>query len=186
MENKYKRGSIYWLTSTSIATGSEQFGMRPVLIVSNDINNIHSPIVTVVAITSKQKPTLPVHVTIPGVTYKGVKNTVLCEQIFSVDKARLHSYKGELSPALMEKVDNALKIQLNFIKLPMREDYTPPNKPKSKLTPTIEFNDEYKLQFLKDAEALTDAHLAQKYNITANAARARKISWTTYFNNKNE
>jgi mRNA interferase MazF len=157
-------------------SGSVQQGHRPVLIISNNLNNKYSSVVTVVPITSKPKTELPVHVDIPGVTNKNKKNTVLCEQISTIPKTSLKTYKGYLNKYMMEKVETALKIQLGIIPAPINYINTQ-NPP--------EDTDDYKKKFLEDAAKLTDAQLAKQYSTTANAVRTKKISYTTYFNNKN-
>lgn len=107
-----KRGQIYYANLSS-AIGSEQGGLRPVLIVQNDIGNRHSPTTIICPITSKlTKHKLPTHVEIDG---EGcgllVKSVILCEQIKTIDKQRLRDrLYGELSKADMARVDKALRI----------------------------------------------------------------------------
>lgn len=167
MTTQYQRGAIYWLTEKISTTGSEQAGERPCLIISNTVNNTYSPVVTVATITTKPKNRLPVHVDIPNVSGYNSTDTVLCEQIKTVAKNRLTKFCGTLSPQLMQKVNRALNIQLGL------DDF-------------YNYNDEFKLQFLKDAEHLSNEQLAKKYEITARAALARKLSWNTYFKNKSK
>ena len=167
MLTRYQRGAIYWLSDITNTTGSEQTGGRPCLIISNTVNNMHSPVVTIATITTKEKNKLPVHVSIPNISGNNTTDTVLCEQIKTVAKNRLTKFCGMLEPALMQKVDKALKIQLGL------DDF-------------YNYSNEYKLQFLKDAEILTNEQLAKKYEITASAALTRKFSWTAYFKNKSK
>ena len=118
MENNYQRGSIYWLLNNSKSTGSEQHGIRPVIIVSNNKNNEHSPIVTIVPVTSQYKTKLPVHVLIPSLTQPTGYNLVLCEQIMTVSKTRLVAYRGLIEEAIMKRINRALAIQLNLMEIP--------------------------------------------------------------------
>lgn len=167
MVTQYQRGAIYWLSDLANNTGSEQTGARPCLIISNTANNVHSPVVTIATITTKTKTKLPVHVAIPNISGHKTTDTVLCEQIKTVAKNRLTKFCGILHPTLMQKVDKALRIQLG-------------------LNDFYNYSNEYKLQFLKDAETLTNEQLAKKYEITAKAALTRKFSWAAYFKNKNK
>ena len=107
------RGEIY-LADLSPALGSEQSGVRPVLIVQNDIGNKFSPTVVVVALTSKlEKAQIPTHVEICGSEYGlSAKSLILCEQIRTIDKRRLKLKIGALSAQMIGKVNEALKISL--------------------------------------------------------------------------
>ncbi len=106
-----KRGDIFMADLNPIV-GSEQGGNRPVLVIQNDVGNLHSPTIVVAIISSKiEKSKLPTHVTIK----KGVlplDSVVYAEQIRTIDKARLLRYVGELSKDDMIKVDIALKISM--------------------------------------------------------------------------
>lgn len=105
--NQIKRGEIYY-ADLSPAIGSEQDGIRPVLILQNDVGNKHSPTTIVAAITSRQtKSKLPTHVYI---NTDGLKSTsiVLLEQLRTIDKSRLTERVGKLDKAAMGKVDHAI------------------------------------------------------------------------------
>lgn len=106
-----KRGQIYY-ADLSPVKGSEQGGLRPVLIVQNDVGNKHAPTVIVVPLTTRMaKHKLPTHY----LTYvTGVPSIVLCEQVRTADKGRLREYVATLSPAEMEKVNKALAISLGI------------------------------------------------------------------------
>ena len=106
-----KRGQIYY-ADLSPVKGSEQGGLRPVLIVQNDMGNKHAPTVIVVPLTTRMtKHKLPTH----HLTYAtGVPSIILCEQVRTADKSRLKEYVTMLSPAEMEKVNRALKISLGI------------------------------------------------------------------------
>lgn len=110
-----RRGDIYY-ADLSPVVGSEQGGIRPVLIIQNDTGNRHSPTVICAAITSKMnKAKLPTHVEIDASKYQIVKNSVvLLEQIRTIDKLRLKELVCHVDQKLMKKVDEALKISLEL------------------------------------------------------------------------
>jgi len=97
--------------------GSEQGGVRPVLVIQNDIGNKYSPTVIVSAITSQiNKAKLPTHVEINGTEYGLNKDSViLLEQIRTIDKKRLREKIGHFDQEMMEKVNEALQISLGLI-----------------------------------------------------------------------
>ena len=108
-----KRGDIYY-ADLSPVVGSEQGGIRPVLIIQNDIGNKHSPTVICAAITSRMnKAKLPTHVEISSRDYGIVKDSVvLLEQIRTIDKQRLKEFVCRVDHKLMKKVYEALLISL--------------------------------------------------------------------------
>ena len=110
-----RRGDIYYADLRPVV-GSEQGGIRPVLIVQNDVGNRHSPTIICAAITSKMnKAKLPTHIELCAEDYGLTKDSViLLEQIRTLDKRRLKERIGALDPALMRRVDVALKISLGF------------------------------------------------------------------------
>ena len=110
-----RRVDIYY-ADLSPVVGSEQGGIRPVLIIQNDIGNKHSPTVICAAITSRMnKAKLPTHVEIDAKRYKIVKNSVvLLEQIRTMDKQRLKEFVCHVDKELMKKVNEALKISLEL------------------------------------------------------------------------
>ena len=110
-----RRGDIFY-ADLSPVVGSEQGGIRPVLIIQNDIGNKHSPTVICAAITSKiNKAKLPTHIEIDASKYQIVKNSVvLLEQIRTIDKRRLKDLVCHIDQKLMNKVDEALKISLEL------------------------------------------------------------------------
>lgn len=102
-----KRGDIY-LADLNPVVGSEQDGIRPVLILQNDMGNRYSPTTIVAAITGrKTKTELPTHVKIT-VTGLKTESIVLLEQIRTIDKTRLNEYIGKLDKDTMGKVDHAI------------------------------------------------------------------------------
>jgi len=108
-----KRGDIYYADLRPVV-GSEQGGIRPVLIIQNDIGNMHSPTVIVAAITSKLKKTqMPTHIHLDSSSCELIKDSViLLEQIRTIDKQRLKGIVCHLDAEMMEKVDRALKVSL--------------------------------------------------------------------------
>lgn len=110
-----KRGELYY-ADLSPVVGSEQGGVRPILIVQNDIGNKYSPTVIAAAITSKMtKAKLPTHIELNGGTYGLPKDSViLLEQIRTLDKRRLREKIGELTEKEMQKVNDGLLISLGF------------------------------------------------------------------------
>lgn len=111
-----KRGELYY-ADLSPVVGSEQGGVRPVLVVQNDVGNKYSPTVIAVAVTSKlTKAKLPTHIEISAEEYGLTKDSViLMEQIRTIDKRRLKERIGQLSPAIMYKVEKALLISLGVV-----------------------------------------------------------------------
>jgi len=110
-----RRGDIYY-ADLSPVVGSEQGGIRPVLVIQNNMGNRHSPTVICAAITSKlNKAKLPTHIEISTRDYKIVKNSViLLEQIRTIDKQRLREYVCHIDPAMMKRVDEAICVSLNL------------------------------------------------------------------------
>ena len=110
-----KRGDIFYADLRPVV-GSEQGGVRPVLIIQNDVGNKHSPTVICAAITSRMnKAKLPTHIEIDAASYAIVKDSViLLEQIRTLDKRRLKERIGELNENTMSKVDKAILISLGF------------------------------------------------------------------------
>ena len=111
-----KRGDIFY-ADLSPVVGSEQGGIRPVLVIQNDIGNKYSPTVIIAAITSQiNKAKLPTHIEISGEEYGLSKDScILLEQIRTIDKRRLKEKTGHVSDGLSSLVDEALKISLSLI-----------------------------------------------------------------------
>lgn len=110
-----RRGEIYWL-GLPPASGSEQAGRRPVLIIQNDVGNRASPTTIVAAITSQpRRRRYPFHVSFTA-QESGLRldGTVLCEQIMTVDQGRLGELTGSLTQDRMQEVDLALHYSLGL------------------------------------------------------------------------
>lgn len=110
-----KRGDIFY-ADLSPVVGSEQGGIRPVLIVQNDIGNRFSPTVIAAAITSqKTKTKLPTHIELSGPDCGLARDSViLLEQIRTIDKQRLREHMGRLSQTNMSQVDRALSVSFGL------------------------------------------------------------------------
>ncbi len=111
-----KRGDVFFADLNPVV-GSEQGGMRPVLVVQNDVGNKYSPTVIVAAITSQiEKGKLPTHVEINAVESSLEKDSViLLEQVRTIDKQRLAQKVAHLEQEIMERVNEALEISLGLI-----------------------------------------------------------------------
>lgn len=109
------RGDLYYADLTPV-TGSEQGGVRPVLMIQNDMGNRFSPTVIVAAVTSRQdKYPLPTHVPInPKPCGLKEHSVVLLEQIRTIDRVRLREYIGRLTEEDMRQVDHALRISIGL------------------------------------------------------------------------
>ena len=110
-----KRGDIYY-ADLSPVVGSEQGGVRPVLIVQNDLGNKHSPTVIAAAITSKLgKTELPTHIRVDAADYGLSRDSViLLEQVRTLDKRRLREKMGHLDTTAMNEVDHALSLSFGL------------------------------------------------------------------------
>ncbi|MBP3431623.1 MAG: type II toxin-antitoxin system PemK/MazF family toxin [Clostridia bacterium] len=116
MENTVKRGEIYF-ADLSPVVGSEQGGMRPVLVIQNDVGNKYSPTVIVSAITSQlTKAKLPTHIELPSSDCNLPKNSVvLLEQIRTLDKRRLKEKISSIDERKMREVNRAILISLGVV-----------------------------------------------------------------------
>lgn len=115
MPKQIYRGEMYY-ADLSPVIGSEQGGIRPVLIIQNNIGNLYSPTVIVAAMTGKveRKTKLPTHYIVNG--YSGLQedSIVLLEQIRTIDKSRLKSYIGQIRPDDMERVNQCLAVSVGL------------------------------------------------------------------------
>ena len=110
-----KRGEIYYADLNPVV-GSEQGGIRPIVVLQNDVGNKYSPTVIAAATTSRlTKAKLPTHIELTKDTTPLPKDSVvLLEQIRTIDKSRIKEKIGELSPELMQQINNALLVSLGF------------------------------------------------------------------------
>lgn len=110
-----KRGDLYYADLRPII-GSEQGGIRPVLIIQNNVGNHYSPTVIAAAVTSRNKKRqMPTHVILQGCGY-GLRqySVVLLEQVRTIDRGRLKEYIGRLDKEAMEAVDTALAVSMGI------------------------------------------------------------------------
>ena len=110
-----KRGDIYY-ADLSPVVGSEQGGLRPVLIIQNDVGNRYSPTVIAAAITSRMgKAKLPTHIDVVGTEAGLAKDSViLLEQIRTIDKKRLKEKMGHLDENTMQNVNDAIGVSFGL------------------------------------------------------------------------
>ena len=110
-----RRGDIFY-ADLSPVVGSEQGGVRPVLIVQNDTGNKHSPTVIAAGMTTETgKARLPTHITLTANTYGLPKDSiVLLEQIRTLDKKRLREHMGRVDEQVMRRVDNAIAVSFGL------------------------------------------------------------------------
>lgn len=118
MDRIIKRGEIYYAELNPVI-GSEQGGRRPVLIISNDVGNKHSPTVIVAPITSRvhTKAKLPTHTLIEHFDGLDRNSIILLEQVRTIDKQRLEQYIGMIPDNVMARVDKALAISVALGKI---------------------------------------------------------------------
>ena len=118
-----KRGDIYY-ADLSPVVGSEQGGMRPVLIIQNDVGNRYSPTVIAAAITSRMgKTKLPTHIDVHAQRAGLAKDSiVLLEQLRTLDKRRLREKMGHLDDVMMREIDSAIAVSLGLLPHAARAD----------------------------------------------------------------
>ena len=116
MDTSVKRGDIYY-ADLSPVVGSEQGGVRPVLIIQNDTGNRYSPTVIAAAITSQTgKARLPTHIALPVNENCGLNrdSIILLEQVRTLDKKRLRERMGKVDGTVMQRVDAAIAVSFGL------------------------------------------------------------------------
>lgn len=115
MKNEIQRGDMFYADLTPVV-GSEQGGVRPVVIIQNDVGNQHSPTVIAAAITSRtEKRRMPTHIKLYG-CHRGLHrdSVILLEQVRTIDRTRLREYIGRLNAATMQHVDHAIAVSFGL------------------------------------------------------------------------
>lgn len=111
---KVKRGDVFY-ADLSPVVGSEQGGVRPVVIIQNDTGNKYSPTVIIAAITSQTgKSSLPTHVKVEGEIKLPKNSVVLLEQVRTIDKRRLRDKVGALNNKMIKKIDKSLLVSVGI------------------------------------------------------------------------
>ena len=113
---KIRRGDIYYADLRPVV-GSEQGGIRPVLIVQNDIGNRYSPTTIVILLTSKDKKvSMPTHVTLHKEQCEGLlcDSVIMCEQMRTIDKKRIKDKVGRINDESLDEVMRAVKVSINM------------------------------------------------------------------------
>ena len=113
MKQDIRRGDIYYADLNPVV-GCEQGGIRPVLILQNDMGNHHSPTTIVCPITGKPKKPLPTHTAIAGAGRLSRESFALLEQIRTIDRTRLRGWIGKLDEQKMEEINQALSISVGL------------------------------------------------------------------------
>ena len=107
-ENKIVRGSVF-IADLDPTTGSEQNGRRPVVILSNDLNNKYSPTILIAPFTKiLKKRYLPTHILVRKTSYLKYDSLILLEQLRTIDKSRIIAYKGKLTQTIIADINNKL------------------------------------------------------------------------------
>lgn len=106
-----KRGDVFYAELEPII-GSEQGGVRPVLVVQNNVGNKYSPTIVVLPISSAKKSEMPTHIRICGSKMLPKNSVILAEQIRTIDRNRLQKYIGSVDWEIMKKVEIAMKISI--------------------------------------------------------------------------
>ena len=137
MRKAIRRGDLFYADLNPVV-GSEQGGIRPVLVIQNDVGNHFSPTVVAAAITSrKAKNSLPTHILLENVPGLAPTSLLLLEQLRTIDRKRLRGYIGRISKEKMLEVDAALAISIGIGYpneedsqcMKMTADYSPPEMP---------------------------------------------------------
>lgn len=106
-----KRGDVFFADLDPVV-GSEQGGIRPVLVVQNNIGNRYSPTLVVLPLSTAKKNYLPTHIHICGSKSLPKDSIVLAEQIRTIDRYRLREYVGSLDKEIMDEINRAMKISI--------------------------------------------------------------------------
>lgn len=174
--NKFARGQIWWIEDSINYDGNIQGKSRLCVIVSNDLNNSNSTILTVIPLTTQIKRLdIPTHITF---YVNNVQNMTLCEHIKTVNMSKLYDYQGICDEELMLKIDDTIKIALGLVDIPKKsidEIVIEENNSKKNTVgrkPLIPLD--MQAQFIEDISKLTNTELQNKYNLTLEQLYAQK------------
>lgn len=165
------RGQVWWVTTEIVNQGSKQNKSRPWLIVSNDVCNDKSPVLTAVPLTTADKGDYPFHV---AVNNFGATNLILCEQITSIEKSQCEQYMYTVSADVMRKVNDAMSLQIGLIDSVQLTE--------RKASARRSYTNEEKQAMIADYDKHGCKYCQEKYDLTASQVYAN----VTYWRRKNE
>lgn len=148
-----KRGQVYYADLRPVV-GSEQGGIRPCLIIQNDMGNTYSSTFIVAMMTTQKKNDLPTHIAVSSEDYcLDINTTILLEQLRTIDKSRLRDFVGRLSDGTMQKVDEALRISLSLNKERKEETELNEKKENKKFEKEEDFPSDWKSIYIMKRES---------------------------------
>ena len=145
------RGDIFYIQNTGYSTGSEQNSGRPAIVVSNDIENEHAPVVSVVYLTTQEKNQQPTHVKV----LCRRESTALCEQIYTVSKERIGDFIRTASDEEMKQIDIALAVAFNIKSAPQVAKNNVSDKEVEEMQKGIRERDAYITQLKHELEEVS-------------------------------
>lgn len=164
------RGQVWWVTTETVNQGSKQNKNRPWLIVSNDVCNDKSPVLTAVPLTTADKGNYPFHVIVNNF---GTTNLILCEQITSIEKSQCECYMYSVSAEVMSKVNSAILLQLGMSPMaPEQSESAGSNIRKYK-----RFTDEEKQAIIADYDKYGGTYCLKKYNMPSSSFYQNLANW---------
>lgn len=162
------RGQVWWVTTETVNQGSKQNKNRPWLIVSNDVCNDKSPVLTAVPLTTADKGNYPFHVTVNNF---GTTNLILCEQITSIEKSQCERYMYSVSAEVMNNVNNAILLQLGMSPMAQKESA------ESNIRKYKRFTDEEKQSIIADYDKYGGTYCLKKYNMPSSSFYQNLANW---------
>lgn len=166
------RGQVWWITTETINQGSKQNKSRPWLIVSNDVCNDKSPVLTAVPLTTADKGNYPFHV---AVNNFGTTNLILCEQITSIEKSQCERYMYSVSVEVMNKVNSAILLQLGIASVIEEDKLTEP-KPRRNHK-YCKYSDDEKKAIIADYDKHGGPYCMEKYDINPTSFYRTIVNW---------
>lgn len=183
MITKFTRGMVYWINIPDVFGGNVISGRRPCVIVSNDVGNMYSEIITVVPCTTNQQKvnSQPTHCTIG--LFTNITSIALCENIITINKKMATDFIGVLDPYTMKNVDKCVKITLT-----LEEGSKTTDKPQNDTIPTTpqkrELPQEQKDAFIADYEKYGVSHVVNKYKLVSKGAAYQRYIYYKKQKNK--